>query len=376
MKINVDTIECSSMDVFDCLNAYYQSLSSIFVPEHSITFNQYSLENDINILLCEMPYEIADYNRYNLVFFCNGLESYTIGTNVIRDNLTRPNAFLLSQSHVTDSHLLKSKIIWIPASVMLPHSRSMSFIFLYPQSYYFGQFKNITRDKNIAFINGENRSWRNYLIEKIQNQIPGLHIISNLSKEIHETYQSYFESSEDSIFREYVENLYRDQINKEARTAYYTSTVPIGVTGDYGFAVPGYFPLPEYFEYKCIVWPESSWVNDDLTINEKIIKCLMYGAIPWPVGGSNVNAQLNQLGFYTAWNLLPEQLQCYDGIKDHLLRYQKLVEAIAWANKNPEIFSGKYYESIIRQNFENIIKFPAALSVMTQLDKIINDFSR
>jgi len=376
MKINVDTTECAAMQVFDCLNSYYQSLSPTFVSEHTITFNQYSPDNNINILLTEMPDQVVDYTLYDLILFCNGLESYTIGTNTIRDNLDLPNAFLLAQSYVRDDHPLKSKIIWAPASVMFPHSRSMSFIFLYPQSYYFAQFKHLTRNKNIALINGENRSWRHYLIEQVREQVPNLHVVSNLSDRIHETAYAYFESEEDLKFREFVEDRYKDQIDRSVKTSYYNSTVPIGITGEYGFALPGYFALPEYFEYRCIVWPESSWANDDLTITEKIIKCLMYGAVPWPVGGSNVNAQYNQLGFFTAWNLLPEQLQLYDSIKDHQLRYQKLTEAIAWSNSHPEIFSGEKYESIIRQNFENIIKFTPALSAMEKLDKIINDFSR
>lgn len=376
MKINIDTAECAAMDVFDCLHAYYQSQTTNLRSNHTITFNQYSSDNNVNILLAEMPESEVDYAPYDLIFFCNGLESYIIGNNIIRDNLHLPNAFLISQSHVTDDHPLKEKIIWSPAAVIFPHSRAMSFSFLYPQSFYFSQFKNTTRNKNIALINGENRSWRQYLMDQVRGKIPDLHVVSKMSSSVHETGYAYFASSDDTNFRELVEELYKNQIDKQATTTYYTDTVNIGITRDYGFAVPGYLPLPEYFEYKCIVWPESSWSNNDLTITEKIIKCLMYGAIPWPVGGSNLNAQYNQLGIQTAWNLLPEQLQCYDSIQDHPLRYQKLAEAIAWANGHAEIFSGEQYENCLKQNFEAIIKFTPAADAMARLDKIINDFSR
>jgi len=376
MKINIDTPECAAMDIFTRLNSYYQSLSTSLDSEHTIMFNQYSPDNNINILVANMPEEVNDYSPYDLILLCNNLESYTIGTEVIKDNIDLPNAFLLSQSHVTDDHPLKKKLIWTPAAVIMSHSRHMSLDFIYPQSYYLSQHKNTPKNKNIALINGENRSWRHFFVEQVRAQIPNLHILSRVSNKVHETAYAYFESPEDYEFREFVENLYQDQIDRTATTSYYNDLKHVGVNGEYGIVLPGYFPLPEYFEYRCIVWPESSWANDDLTMNEKIIKCLMYGAMPWPVGGSNVNAQYNQLGFYTAWNLLPEQLQSYDSIKDHRLRYQKLVEAISWANNHPEIFTGEQYEKYVRQNFENIIRFAPVLDSMSYLDKIINEFSR
>jgi hypothetical protein len=66
----------------------------------------------------------------------------------------------------------------------------------------------------------------------------------------------------------------------------------------------------------------------------------------------------------------------YDSIDDHCERYQKLVEAVTWANCHPEIFSGDRYENYVKQNFENIIKFVPAADVMVRLDKIINEHSR
>jgi hypothetical protein len=251
----------------------------------------------------------------------------------------------------------------------------MSLNFFYPQSYYFAQNKNIPRDKNIVCINGENRSWRHYLIEQLRTNNPELPIVSNISSSIRDTLHPYFESSDDKIFREFLEDRYRDQIDKTVNT-YWDSGIPVGISGEFGTVFPGYFAMPEHFEYKCILFPESSWVNNDLHLTEKVIKCLMYGSIPWPVGGSNLNAQYRNLGIYTAWNLLPDQLQLYDSIDDHYERYQKLVEAVTWANCHPEIFSGDRYENYVKQNFENIIKFVPAADVMVRLDKIINEHSR
>jgi len=326
------------------------------------------------------PLRAVDYDRYDLIFFSNGPESYTIGTDTIRDNLLRSNVYLLAQSHVTVDHPLRSKIIWVPVSIMFPHSRSMSFNFFYPQAYYFSQNKNRQRSKNIVCINGENRSWRHYLIEQLHIHDPSLPIISNLGNSIRDTDHAYFESAADQQFREFLETRYRGQIDSTINTLYNTvywdSSVPVGVSGQYGTVLPGYFAMPEYFEYRCVIFPESSWVNDDLNLTEKIIKCLLYGSIPWPVGGANVNAQYRDLGIYTAWNLLPSQLQLYDSIHDHQTRYKKLAEAVTWANQHPEIFVGSQYENYIKQNFENIVKFAPALDSIVYLDKIINEHSR
>jgi hypothetical protein len=127
MIINVDTNENSARHLFDCLYAYYQSLEPDYITDRVIKFNHYDKSNNINILLAEMPLQEKDYSCYDLVLFCNGLEYFGIGTDTIRDNLSRPNAYLLTQSRVTDDHPHRSKFIWMPGAILLPYPRVMNF---------------------------------------------------------------------------------------------------------------------------------------------------------------------------------------------------------------------------------------------------------
>lgn len=157
---------------------------------------------------------------------------------------------------------------------------------------------------------------------------------------------------------------------------YYNRKINLGIDNAFGEAPLGYFGMPEYFKYRCVLFPETTWLNNDLTISDKIIKCLIHRSIPWPIGGANINSQCQEVGIQTAWNLLPPQLQCYDSIEDHAVRYQKLAEAVAWASANPEIFVSDQAKEIVESNFRNIIEFSPAREIMVNFSRIIYEHSR
>ena len=48
---------------------------------------------------------------------------------------------------------------------------------------------------------------------------------------------------------------------------------------------------------------------------------------------SSFNTLYNSLGFYTAWNILPEDLQQFDFEQDHNNRYIMMVDALKWLDR-------------------------------------------
>jgi hypothetical protein len=382
MKINVDSDGSIGEQMFDCLQAYYQGIckNETYQSAHTIVFNQYSADNNINILLIDMPYPIKDgrppveYDKYDLILFCNGIENYGVGTDVIRDNLlVRDNAYLLTQSRVPHDHPLYHKIIWFSSLNMLPNHRLEQINYFYPYPYF---YKKPSHENLMIFINGGNRTWRQHIVNKIQAVVPALPVRSNISALPYDTADAYFESAEDTEFREHVNELILHGIAPDFVENFYDRSVLTGLGGKFGKVPLGYFAMPEYSQYRCIIFPETSWLNNDFMMTEKILKCFIYENIPWPVGGANVNKQYNELGYTTAWNLLPEQHRTFDSIVDHEQRYVKLAEAVAWAWNHPEIFEGAQIKQITRDNFETIMRFTVGVSIMENIDRIIHEHSR
>lgn len=378
MIINVDSSGTISEQMFDCLQAYYQGScgDESFKSPHNIIFNQYSDLNDINILISPMPFAsgAVDYDKYDLILFCNGIEHYGIGTDVIRDNLiARDNAYLLTQSRVPEHHPLYHKIIWFSSLNMLPNHRLDQVNYFYPMPYF---YKTPTHHKSMVFINGGNRTWRQHLLNLIKETAPSVDIISNISKLPYDTADAYFESPEDTEFRKYVNRTIMHNIAPDVIENFYDKSILTGLGGKFGRIPLGFFAMKEYQEYRCVIFPETSWLNDDLMMTEKILKCFIYENIPWPVGGANINKYYNEIGYSTAWNLLPKEHQEFDSIIDHCERYVKLAKAIAWASEHPGIFQGTEVEQIKRDNFETIMRFKIGVSIMENIDRIIHEHSR
>lgn len=375
MIINVDSDVSIATQIFDCLYAYFQSLDPNYKSRHSVCFNRYSSSNNINILLSNMPEQPADYDKYDLILFCNGLEYCGIGNDVIYKNLLLDNAYLLTQSKVTEDHPLRSKFIWMPGAVMLPLPRVMNFSYFYPQPYFNELHKQTARDGDLVFINGSNRSWRQYALDVVKSVVPAIPVVSTISSAVTKTLDCYFESSDDCVFRDFVNTSYESHMLDNVEN-YYNQTVDLGIDKKFGESPPGFFGLVEYFKYRCVLFPETSWLNNDLTVSEKIIKCLIHGSIPWPIGGANINSQYQEIGIQTAWSLLPTQLQCYDSILDHCQRYQQLAEAVQWASAHPEIFCTEQAQRMVDSNFRNIIEFRPIRNIMANFSQLIYDHSR
>ena len=153
---------------------------------------------------------------------------------------------------------------------------------------------------------------------------------------------------------------------------YYASSVWVGSERKFGKIPPGYFFMPEYFDSECVIYPETSYLNHDMMVTEKTWKCFAAGAVPWPIAGAGFNQMLNEFGYQTAWNLLPESLQTFDQELDHVQRYQQQIQALKWAVTNSQIWHSDEADQLRKHNQHNLI-YSASWDLRTfdQLDKIL-----
>jgi hypothetical protein len=203
-------------------------------------------------------------------------------------------------------------------------------------------------------IDGSMRANRYYFLNLLRAEVPTIPQISKIGKTIHRLNHAQWESNEDAQFREWVNEQYQDH-SEPTPDSYYDTSPVIGIDAEFGKMPPGYFILPEYFTNSCIVFPESTWQNDELAITEKALKCFYAGSLPFPIGGSNINQLYNDLGFFTAWNLLPDDLKLFDQQTDHVKRYTQACTAINWLNKNCSVFETDQFNMMVAQNRINFL---------------------
>ena len=164
--------------------------------------------------------------------------------------------------------------------------------------------------------------------------------------------------------------------NSQTKIKYYDSAVSIGIDGKFGSITPGYWLMPEYYENICVVFPESCWLNGELSITEKSAKCFLAGSMPFPIAGSDVNQLYNRLEFWTAWNLLPINLQGFDSEKNHALRYQGAVDSIAWLNANKDVFATETCKNMLLQNKLNFVSNTMSSAVMEKICSVLENRTR
>lgn len=368
-NINVHVLQESvSLKAFNFLAALLQSKNSITFNRSVNIIIDYKLlkkENNstISILFSNMPQGIdVDLTHYDLIIFSNSDEPLLVATDQIVKNISEPNCFLISNSFLTQDHRLFDSVIFSSHDLLICHQYWTNPV--YPQYYSNSVLSTTERTKGILFINGENRANRHHFLTLLKTHAPEITIRSTISSNliIHELNDAHWETEEDYNFRSTVNELYN--ISRMKKTTYYDDSIIVGINSmltleglenKVSTIPPGYFILPEYYEYQCVIFPESGWQNNELSITEKSLKCFYSGAIPWPIGGSNINKLYNKLGFKTAWNLLPDCLKEYDSEIDHFKRYEKIITAIKWMQTNLHVLSSTEAENIRKENKQQFL---------------------
>lgn len=360
-----------SHEIIDALYGYYQSQD----PDNKswVDFrysNQLDPAANLNIYLDYMPETDTDLSCFDAIIYSNGCEPLSTGTQIIHDRLADNQVFLACNSYLSSDHPMTDRVIWFPANILV--LRDLWCRYFNSAFYQAHHMKStIQRKKELILINGRPDSWRHHFATKIREICPEVIQKSSISKLVHETNDSFFESPEDSKFRETVNTAYENLIVRNASTTYYDNSIALGVDGKFGTWPPGYFILPEYYEYHCVIFPESTWQNDEVSITEKILKCFYAGCFPWPVGGSNVNYLYNELGFYTAWNLLPDHLKIFDAEKNHMKRYDLMTDAIVWLSKNQHVMVEPRAQEMLQSNLVHFLTCGPEVGGVKKFDLII-----
>ena len=97
--------------------------------------------------------------------------------------------------------------------------------------------------------------------------------------------------------------------------------------------------------------------------------CFISGSITMPVAGSIVNFLYNSVGFYTAWNLLPAELQEFDSESDHQRRYKGLVEAIDWLWNNRDVTNGSQFHDMVLHNQQLFLRNSPMIDYTDRFDR-------
>jgi hypothetical protein len=360
------------LQIFDYVYAWLQSQSK---NTNYCTDVQFKISHELdpdcfNILFASMPKSpLKDLNKYQLVILDNADEQLEVSTEVIYNAFKEhDHVYLLANSYLSKHHPLNGRVI--PTIFDNWKFRHYNLMPSYPQYYDFEIDKNIRRQP-LAFINGRNSAWRWHFRQCLSRCLPDIVTKSEMTQDdmIVETGESYFEGIEDAVFRTWLDNEYV-ALSLEQASAHYLyhgQAVKCGIDNRYGIVPAGYFLIDEYFDHHVIMYPESSWLNDQLNITEKAVKCFYSRSFPAPLSGSRVNQLYNELGFYTAWNLLPPEHQAFDNNKNHSERYTQMAQAMKWLYDNPEVFETQQARDMIDSNFLHALTWK---SVMPGLDML------
>jgi hypothetical protein len=369
-NINIHTLnESVGLQLFDRYYAFRQSLNgSNYISDVEINF-KLPAPDCLNIAFLSMPTVATastfNVDDYDFVFVDNAAEHLAVCTPGIVELLTRSNVYFISGAFLEDSHPLSSKNIPFNISMSMFHDCVTRGF--YPQ-YFWRADQKIQPTKNMIYINGANNSWRQYFIDVLKSSTTAVDIKTSMGNSVIETAECMFEDVYDREFREMLDTCYSRGIIMDYD--YYDRSIKVGIDQRFGAVPPGQFLLDEYYQYRCVVFPESGWINNQHFATEKIYKCFVAGTIPFPVSGARTHQMYNAHGYQTAWNLLPYELQDFDNELEHSVRYKKIVQAIEWLENSNALMSD-HAQKIKEQNQNNFYKNTIDSISVKKLDSIL-----
>lgn len=314
-------------------------------------------------------------SHYDLILFCNGGEPLSVCSPKVKKILAENHhAYIICNSYLTADHEMFKKAIWFPHNIQT--CRDYWTRHFYPQYFDNRILEQLPRNRAVEFINGRSSANRQYFVDLLSQAGSNISIKSSLGKQIFELSDCQWESPPDTAFKTYVNSLYNTVWHEHSDYNYYDNSPKIGINNCFGSIPPGYFILPLYFESCCVAFPESGWQNNELNITEKSLKCFYAGSLPFPISGANVNKLYNEVGFRTAWNLLPADLQQFDSETDHVIRYQGMVECLTWLVNNKEIFLDNQAHDMIAANKINFLTCAADYLAVCKFDQVLHAHTR
>jgi len=330
----------------------------------------------INIGFYHMPRNKVDSDKFDFLIMDGGHHQLEVCTpEMYRAFVELENCYFLTGAKVVDDYPGADKMLSFPYISIIRDYFTRPF---YPQYYDYHNQEVKKNKQNMIYINGINRPHRQYMMDLLQSVVgDAMTIKQNNYSPVSKLNDSFFETNQDKQFRQFVNNYYANQDNIDQITQdYFDKSIQIGIDNKFGRIAPGFFVIDEYLAYHCVIFPETTWLNDEVWVTEKILKCAITRSIPWPIAGANTDVLYNQLGFKTAWNLLPKQLQSYNHEKDHIARYRMCAESIKWMTEHPEILVSDQAKDLVEHNFNYFFSNTIEAQVAVKLDQILRKYSQ
>jgi hypothetical protein len=386
MKIRVHVAEQTPLDsfslqIFDRYYAYKQSLNknNNYEADCEIKVGKnMQIEPDaINIGFYYMPAEPIDATGFDLIIVDGQQHHLEVCTpDMYRAFVELNNCYFLTGAVFDDNYPGADRILSFPnGNIFLHDFLTRSF---YPQYYDRLNQKTVDTKHDMIFINGQNRPHRQYMIDLLRSTVgPAVTVRQNTYTVTTELEESFFETHEDTKFRHYVNANCStlDPVHQETKLIGQYS-INVGIDQKFGHISPAHFVIDEYYHHHCVIFPESTWLNDEICITEKLQKCAVARTIPWPIAGANADVLYKQLGYQTAWNLLPEQLQSYNYERDHVKRYQMCADAIKWMTEHPEILTSDRARELVEHNYNLFFSNTIEIMGPVKLDQILQRYAK
>lgn len=376
MIINIDHDNLYTPYI-DNVYAYWQHCDENYRSGHEIHINRPDLPHDRNILITQNQGQLApeQCSEYDVVLYDNRNESFGVATIGLDQYIDIDKVFMLTSSKLHHRHPLKEKNIWYPYYIFVKQGHAGNYFDgNWPHYYDLIDLRNEASSKTqgMIFVNGQNRSWRNFLIEIIRDAVPDLSIHNSSGKHVVATNDCGFESQADSDFRNMINDQYRQCFSDDKDyTAPGDVIDTIGIDGKFGASCRNLQLIQAYRQFRCIIYPETSWLNNDMQITEKTVKCFVTRGVPWPIGGMHLHAQMLEVGFHTAWQLLPKSFQAFDAIEDHQERHRQMTLAIKWLFDNQSVLCSSEADDLTNKNFYNWHCWSGANCAMARLSDIL-----
>jgi hypothetical protein len=371
ITVTVDRRDYLAIDVLDYLVGYWQYQSD-YTETPDIVFGEPSADT-YNILFLSMPETVpTNLDQFDLVLVDNTDEPFGRGTQAMYDIIDQvPHARLLCNAILPQDHPMQSRII--TTCIMWEVHRRFFLESIYPPRY--EVFTKTANTKRMVYINGHNRANREYwtrLIKGVAPQIPHHNVLHNGT--CHNTLFCWHESEADTKFRLWVNETYAiDKWNPNPADTW--PELPAGIEGRYGTTNFGDHFIDALREHQVIIYNESQWQNHQLSLNEKSLKCFMHRKWAFPVAGAGIHRMYGQLGFSTAWQLLPPEHQEFDDIEDHQIRYQQQAQAVKWLYDNyHDVVMTEYARRLLVDNQARCVLVSSQAGI--ELFDIINETHR
>jgi hypothetical protein len=351
LSVTADRQDYFGQEIFDLFVAEAQWRSN-YENTPAIAY-QPPQPDTVNILFLSMPDSVPDdLDLYHLVLLDNADEAFGRGTEIMYQILYQhQHSFLVCNSLLHPDHFRYSRLHSRIITTMLHwnyHRRAYIEPMFAPSREY--QTPTPLRGSMI-YINGRNRSWREHITCTLRSQVPRLaqhNILHNHS--VSETKFVWYEDSYDTQAREYFNTQYcNHQTNSEPPEQRWPS-LPMGVAGRFGQLEFYDRFFPAFRQHHVIVYPESTWQNNILSLNEKSLRCFLHQRWAMPFGGANMHALFQQQGLATAWVLLPPELAVFDQCLDHVQRWQQQCTALNWLLDHPEVFDSEFAQMTLMSN--------------------------